>query len=104
MENVSTAVLVERMDNILETMKNNHTENKEAHQGIMERQDHTNGNVTALQKWKAYLIGAWAVVSLTYPLIGYLYFENMKHEMKEIAQEEVVSVLQKNFDGDVIIK
>ena len=48
-------------------------ENKGAHDGIIERQDKTNGNVTRLERWMYRLLGAGAVLAFLLTLFAILH-------------------------------
>lgn len=72
--------------------------NTSDHAEIKAKQDHTNGDVKKLKIWKAYLTGAWAVVSIILisiliPLsINYL---NTKNSIKQQVDDDLSVYLEK---------
>lgn len=54
--NTTNDVLLEKMENMKEQNSIDHSE-------IKDRLDHTNGNVTELQKWRYFIIGAISLLS-----------------------------------------
>ena len=93
-------VVIERLDNLKCIVETNHTENSKEHKGIMERQDHTNGDVTRLKMWRAYLLGAWVVISFTstvlLPILGYYFMKSVKYEMQEEFKQEISDSISEN--------
>ena len=62
MPTVTLEQLAERVDNGFKRVNERFDTNDKAHDGIIERQDTTNGNVTDLQLWRARMEGAvWVV-------------------------------------------
>ena len=98
--NTLLATIAERVENVIKNQEDNHQENKEEHAKIIERQDHTNGNVTALQKWKAYLLGAGAVlyfmVSVILPLLGFYFIRTTKYEIMEEMKLSTQAMIREN--------
>ena len=72
--------------------------NAQDHTEIKAKQDHTNGDVKKLKIWRAYLTGAWAVVSIILisvmiPLsINYL---NTKNSVNQQVDEALSIYLEK---------
>lgn len=81
---VSNEVIVERLHGLTKLIEEKFEavnikldQNAVDHKTLAGKQDHTNGGlaeakveITKLQLWKAYLVGAWAVVSIV--LVGIL--------------------------------
>ena len=70
MQEIGNDVIIERIHGLKTLIESRFDENAKEHQSICEKQDHTNGDVTNLKLWRAYLVGAWAVISLI--LVGIL--------------------------------
>ena len=68
---ISNDVIVERIHGVtklieekFESVNIKLDQNQKEHLDIMKKQDYTNGDVKGLKIWRAYLIGAWAVLSI----------------------------------------
>lgn len=48
------------------------------------------------KKWRNILIGAWAVISIVFPVLATLYSMNLDNRMKYIAVEEMMHLLEAN--------
>lgn len=70
MNEIGNDVIIERIEGIKTLIESKFTENAKEHQSMCDKQDHTNGDVSNLKLWRAYLVGAWAVISII--LIGIL--------------------------------
>lgn len=68
-KNTTTEVILERIENLLEKVSQQHIENKEAHESLSKKQDYTNGKVRGLLIWRGLLTGAFIII--TY-IIGYI--------------------------------
>jgi len=55
-------VILEKLSNLETLFKSYGTANKDDHINMMKRQDITNGNVSSLKIWRAYMTGAIAVL------------------------------------------
>ena len=64
MPTVTLEQLAERVDNGFKRVNERFDTNDKAHDGIIERQDTTNGNVGELQRWYYRLLGAGFVLSV----------------------------------------
>jgi len=71
-------VVVERIDNVKETIEDYRKENKEAHTTIIKKQDYTNGKVRSLQIWKATMAGGLIILSMVAGYIISDYCSNKK--------------------------
>jgi hypothetical protein len=99
-------VIIERIENVKRLVEDSREENRKGHNDIKERQDHTNGNVTNLQKWKAYLVGAWTVIAFTstvlLPILGYYFMTTIRYQMREEIEinvdKRISDFSNKNFD------
>ena len=60
----SNDVIIERIEGLKLWIGEKFDENKKEHKSLQDRVDSTNGRVKKLEIWRAYLIGAWAVVSI----------------------------------------
>lgn len=94
-----TDVLLERMENLLEKVTEQHIENRSAHDAMVKRLDYTNGKVRNLQIWKGTLVGAFSVMVF---LVSYFlsdYIKNKesvaKHEKDDALIELRVAKLEK---------
>lgn len=59
---------------------------------ILSQTTKTNGRVNRLENWRAYLVGAWAVISfLVIPIFTYIHFEEKRvlHEQIEEIKESL---------------
>ena len=72
------SVVVERLDNVKDTIEDYRHENKEAHETIMKKQDYTNGKVRSLQIWKATMAGGLIILSMVAGYIISDYCSNKK--------------------------
>lgn len=84
-------VLIERLENLKNTIEEQHSENKEAHANIINRLDYTNGKVRSLQIWKATIIGGLAIVGI---LGGYLITDYLSQHATLIAHEKADALLE----------
>lgn len=101
-------VIAERLNNLTNMLekhvvdnKEQRIENKQEHEGIMKRQDHTNGSVTKLQMWRTFLLGGWAVISVIVLPAFFWFFTDFiaKMEDKETAIEKSIdSKIQSAID------
>jgi len=73
MPGVTLEQLVERVDNGFKRMDDRFDINDTAHDGIIERQDKTNGNVKNLQIWYYTLVGAAGVLGSGLTLFAILH-------------------------------
>lgn len=62
--NTRQEVMLEKFDGLKELINEKFRENAADHVEIKSKQDHTNGDVSALKLWRSFLLGAWAVVSI----------------------------------------
>ena len=63
-DNMQVEVVLEKLTGLEELIKEKFKQNATEHASICNKQDHTNGDVTMLKLWRAYLVGAWAVCSI----------------------------------------
>ena len=76
MPEVTLETLIERVDSGFKRVDERFDTNDRAHDGIIERQDTTNGNVTQLQRWYYQILGAGFVVGIIIALLG-IFHENI---------------------------
>lgn len=88
-------VLLERMENLLEKITEQHVENKEAHQALATRLDYTNGKVRSLQIWKGTILGGMAVISL---IFGYFMQDYIESRKSLIQQEKSDALVVQRLD------
>jgi len=96
MEQTCLEVILERVNNIIKLQEENHKENKEDHAGIIARQDHTNGNVSRLEKWRYLVAGGFMVAYTLLPILIYYRIESAKYELTSEFNEKIQSVLDVN--------
>lgn len=72
--NRELGILLEDIKNQMSEMKQ---ENITSHANIDQRLQYTNGRLKKLELWKAFLVGAWAVLSMATPVAWYLILNTM---------------------------
>jgi hypothetical protein len=100
-------VIIERVDNILKLQQLNHDENKADHLGIIERQDHTNGSVSDLQKKTEYNRGrlnafAVAVTFIILPLFVFVLKDYFSRRDEILLQKQQYDSILKQIEGEKI--
>lgn len=98
--NILLAKISERLDNVINSINNNHTENKEDHAGIIARQDHTNGNVSKLEKWKYLVCGGFIVAYTLLPILIYYRIEVSKYEITETTKNLITEQINKYIETE----
>lgn len=95
-------MVIERIENLKCIVEKNHRENTTEHNSIMSRQDHTNGDVTGLKLWKAYLLGAWVVVTFVstviLPVLGYYFMKSVKTDIQNDTENMINKSISANND------
>lgn len=56
-------LVIEKLEGLKNLLDEKFENNDKAHQDIMIKQDHTNGDVSNLKLWRAYITGGLAVVT-----------------------------------------
>lgn len=85
-----------KFENYQNRYEEHREDNKEEHQQIIEQAKLTNGSVKELKLWKWFLMGAWAVVTIGFPILYTAKIENLKNEINNMVESEVISILEKN--------
>lgn len=101
MNQVSTDVIIERIENFQEEFREWKKENSRQHKDLSDNQKTTNGKVRRLQIWKAGLAGAFAVgafISSTAIRIGLDYIEEHKQLRDEYIKQ---SIKLERLDKDI---
>lgn len=94
-DNMQVEVVLEKLTGLEELIKEKFNQNAIEHESICKKQDHTNGDVTMLKLWRAYLVGAWAVCSII--LVGIMvpllvnYFKNTSTDS---IKRQVISAIE----------
>ncbi len=84
---------------MLKNIKDNHVGFDKKLDEILEQTKKTNGRVSKLENWRAYLVGAWAVVSLVViPAFTYVYFQDQRNlDERIVDNQKEIKELLKNY-------
>lgn len=108
---METDVIAERLENIISKMEEQREQNKEEHNGIMSRQDHTNGTVTEHEQkiialktqdavTMAYLKGMLKILTLvafvTPCIVGAIFALFLQNTRYQITQEIRTAIEENN--------
>jgi len=81
-------VILEKLENI-----NKHFSKEGMVSKIESHVEKTNGRVRKLEVWRAGLLGAWAVVTVLFPIMFVYFMNNFRYEVKEIVENHVSTAI-----------
>lgn len=103
---METDVIAERLEHVIKSLSELKDENKSVHDKMITKQDHTNGRVRALEKWRMFILGALATIGFFGWVIKEEYIESKITKEQLIIQTEQIKDLNKRVQAieDIIIK
>lgn len=94
---METDVIAERLKNLTDMVVEFKEENKEVHGKMITKQDHTNGRVRALERWRMFILGSLFAIGLFGWIIKDKYKESNLTREQLIIQNEQIKDLNKRI-------
>ena len=90
-------LLIQKIEDLKEFIGARFKNNKAEHKELNMKVTATNGRVKRLEIWKAYLIGAWAVVSIGFPILFIYFINDLKDDIKAGIDLAIIEYDKENF-------
>ena len=90
-------LLIEKVADLKEFIGARFENNRKEHKELNIKVTTTNGRVKKLEIWKAYLIGAWAVVSLGFPVLFVYFINDLKHDINSAIDQAIAEYDRETF-------
>lgn len=97
-------IMIKDLTSKIDEMKE---ENIKSHESLDKNQKYTNGQVRSLQLWRAYLVGAWAVLTIITPIAWFLLMRSITEFNDKIDTKINQAIIENNkriFDNPEQLK